>query len=62
MNALGDQGVCIEKPGRFSCNGVNFCVIFDLLSALEIRTKKLRAKVAPNSEKLGATLKSWGPS
>ena len=31
-------------------------------SALEIRTKKLRAKVAPNSEKLGATLKSWGPS
>ena len=30
--------------------------------ALEIRTKKLRAKGAPNSEKLGATLKSWGPS
>ena len=25
-------------------------------TALEIRTKKLRAKVAPNSEKLGATL------
>ena len=34
----------------------------DYQSALEIRTKKLRAKVAPNSEKLGATLKSWGPS
>ena len=31
-------------------------------SALEIRTKKLGAKVAPNSEKLGATRKSWGPS
>ena len=31
-------------------------------TALEIRTEKLRAKVAPNSEKLGATLKSWGPN
>ena len=31
-------------------------------AALEIRTKKMRAKVAPNSEKFGATLKSWGPS
>ena len=28
----------------------------DLCAALEIRTKKLRAKVAPNSEKLGAKL------
>ena len=37
-------------------------VIFSLSSALEIRTKRLRAKVAPNSEKLGATIKSWGPS
>ena len=30
----------------------------DYQSALEIRTKKLRAKVGPLSEKLGATLKS----
>ena len=29
---------------------------------MEIRTKTLRAKVAPNSEKFGATVKSWGPS
>ena len=41
-----------------------FSLLYSLASApaLEIRTEKLGAKVAPNSEKLEATLKSWGPS
>ena len=48
---LLNTGCCVNARDKFQ----------ELPSALEIRTKKLRAKVAPISEKLGATLKRLGP-
>ena len=41
------------------CSTVHDNKMHSCRSALEIRTERLRAMVAPNSEKLGATLKSY---